>query len=144
MAIGTTAAILGAAALGVGGSVIAGNKNAKAIQQSTDSSLQAQREAIAAQQQAQQQNQAFLTDVYNQNAMLQADAFNASAGFQTQAANTGFNALNPAVQAGNVARTGYMGMLGYKVPKGETNPYKAPAPVVAQPLGQNAMLQGAQ
>lgn len=142
MAIGTTAAILGAAAIGAAGSAVAGSKNASAIKESTSSSLAAQQAAIASQEKLAAQNQAFLTDVYNQNAMLQADAFNRSAGIQTQAGNIGFNALNPAVQAGNVARTGYMGLLGYKVPQGQTNPYKTPDPITAPVLQQNAMTGG--
>lgn len=135
MAIGTTAALIGSAVIGAGASAITGSKNAKAIEKSSDAGIQAQREMLAAQQKAFDQSLAFNTDIFNANAGLQADAFNRSAGIQTQAANIGYNALNPAVQAGNVARTGYMGMLGYNnIPKGATNPYKAPEPIVAPQL----------
>lgn len=65
MAIGTTAAILGSAALSVGGSLIAGSKNNKAIRENTQATVQSNREALALQKQARDQNVAFQQPIYN-------------------------------------------------------------------------------
>jgi hypothetical protein len=60
MAIGTTAAILGSAAIGAGASILGGSKNSKAISQASDAQAAATREATQLQR-----------EVYNQNLQIQ-------------------------------------------------------------------------
>jgi hypothetical protein len=105
-------AVVGAAVVGGGASVIAANKNSSAIEKSTDTSLQANREAIAAQERAFQQQLAFQSDALNQNLAMQADTYNSSG--QTQAAiyNNNVGTLNPFVQTGYSAMNSINSLIG--------------------------------
>ena len=117
------AAVIGAAAIGAGGSILASSNNKKAIAQSTDSSLQAQREALAAQQRAfdtilpLQQNALNQSISYQRDALgnitqLQGNAYNNSGQALTQAYNNATGALNPYMQTGYAANNGLNALLG--------------------------------
>lgn len=117
------AAVIGAAAIGAGGSIIASSNNKKAIAQSTDSSLQAQREALAAQQRAfdtilpLQQNALNQSISYQRDALgnitqLQGNGYNNSGQALTQAYNNATGALNPYMQTGYAANNGLNALLG--------------------------------
>lgn len=123
MPIGTTAAIIGAGVLGAGASALGASKNASAINKSTDSSLQAQREALAAQtaahdktlaaqQNALSQSLALQTNALNQNSGMQAGQYNSSGQLQTDAANRAYGTLNPFAQTGYASMNAINSLLG--------------------------------
>ena len=151
MPIGTTAAIIGAGVLGAGASAVAAGKNAGAIKESSDSSLQANREAIAAQERAFQQNLAFQqdaldkglalqTDTLNANNALNAATFNRTGQVQTDIYNNNVGTLNPFVQTGYSAMNGINALLGlpqqkaYQPKQVAFNPIDAPVVAPRAPV----------
>lgn len=150
-------AIVGAGLLGAGASVVAGNKNANAIEKTSDTSLQANREAIAAQERAFQQSLAFQeesrdlglayqTDALNASNALQTNAFNANGAQRTQQYNNVLGATNPFLQTGYASMNAINAMLGLPQQKAFT-PQMAThtpvtAPVVANPAATPAAPAG--
>lgn len=112
MPIGTTAAIIGAGVLGAGASVLGAKSNAKAISQSTDTSLQANRESIAAQERALQQQLAFQTNAFNASSGMQSDLYNSTGQLQVDTANRNANIFQPWVAGGGAAFNQMNAMLG--------------------------------
>jgi hypothetical protein len=138
-------AVVGAAVVGGGASVIAANKNSSAIEKSTDTSLQANREAIAAQERAFQQQLAynqsalnqglqFQTDALNQNLSMQADSFNSTGKTQTAIYNNNVGTLNPFVQTGYAAMNQINPLLGLPEQKAYTPKNVAFDPVTARQI----------
>ena len=111
MPVAAVAAVAGGA-LAAGGSIIAANKNSKAIDKSTDASLQANRESIAAQQAALDQQLAFQTSALNQSNSFNTQAYNNSGKLQTDVLNQNYGILNPYAQTGYAAMNGINGILG--------------------------------
>lgn len=136
MPIATTAAIIGGSALlGAGASVLAANKNKKAINQSTDAQLQANRESIASQERLAQQNIGLSRDLYNNTGQLNTDIYNQKQQTLQPWAAGGFNAFNQ-----------INGMLGLPQQQGYTptplaftplsSGTPAPTPAATTPVGQ--------
>lgn len=106
------AAIAGAAVVGAGASMIGASKNAKAINKSTDASVQAQQYSADQQLQAARENIALQTAAYNQSADAQAQAYNANNAVQTGIYNNNVGMLNPYTQTGYSAMNRINAMLG--------------------------------
>lgn len=94
MPIGTTAALIGSAVIGAGSSIIGSSNNSKAISKSTDANLQAQREAIAAQERMAAQNMALQSNIYNTSGKLQTDIYNQNVSTLNPFTQTGYSAMN--------------------------------------------------
>lgn len=139
-------AIVGATAVGVGSSAIASSNNKKAIEKSTDSSLQANRESLAAQQKMFDQSLAAQQEALNRNLQLNTDTYNSSAGLQTDIYNQNVARLNPYVQTGYSAMNSLNAMLGLPKQAGYDpqaitfTPIAAPAPVASAAQPANALL----
>lgn len=132
-------AVVGAAVVGGGASILAADKNSKAIQQSTDTSLQANREAIAAQERAFQQQLAFQSDALNQNLAMQADTYNSSGQTQASIYNNNVGTLNPFVQTGYSAMNSINSLIGLPKQQGYTPQQVAFTPVEARQVTTPAL-----
>ena len=132
MPIGTTAAIIGAAAIGAGGSAIAASQNKSAIKSSTDASLQANRESIAAQERANQQALAFQQNALDQAIGFQTGQYNSSGQLQTDIYNRNSANFNPYLATGEAANSRINAMLGL-----DTSGYTPQAPVQFTQLGNS-------
>lgn len=105
-------AIIGGAAITAGGSAIAAGNNSKAIQKSTDSSLQANRETLAAQQKQFDQSMAWQQQAFGQQQGLQRDTYNSGGQLQTDIYNQNVSVLQPWATRGSAAGNQINSMLG--------------------------------
>jgi hypothetical protein len=134
------ALIIGGAALaGAAGSVISSNNNKKAIEKSTDASLQANRESIASQEKLAAESRKLLTDQFNQSMGYNRDAYNTSGQLQTDVRNQNVAILNPWAQGGFSAFNQANALLGlpeqqaYSPQAIQFKPLTAPPPPAATP-----------
>lgn len=145
MPIGTTAAIIGAGILGAGASVVSANKNKKAISQSTDASLAAQREAnlsaekiaaqqIAAQKEALDKGLGYQTNAFNAGTQMSADTYNSTGRLNTDIYNQRQQILQPWTSGGFSAFNQLNGMLGLPQQQAYTPQTLAFTPVTAQQI----------
>ena len=132
MAIGTTAAILGGAALGVGGSLLGANKAAKASGQAANIQAQSQREQLEYLKEVERLPQHFREQALTQLGSIY--------GIGAPAANdppqpplAGFN-----YQPGS----GMFGNLGEQIAAYQSQQQPATQPAMQQPQGKGAFLQG--
>lgn len=130
-------AIIGGAALTAGGSVIASSNNSKAIQKSTDSSLQANRETLAAQQKQFDQSMAWQQQAFGQQQGLQRDTYNSGGQLQTDIYNQNVSVLQPWATRGNAAGNQINSMLGL-----ETAANYTPAQITFTPVAAPAAQAG--
>jgi len=133
MPIGTTAAIIGGSLIAGGATVAAANSNKKAIGQTTDASLQANRESIAAQERMNAQNLALQQSALDQTLGYQQGAFNSSGQLQTDIYNRNSAAYNPYLATGVAANSQINALLGL-----DTSGYQPAAPIQFQPVGNPA------
>ncbi len=105
------AAVVGAVA-GIGGSIISSNNNKKAIEKSTDASLLANRESIAAQKEALEKQLAFQQNALNQGMQLSRDQYNSSGKLQTDIYNQNVGRLDPWTQTGYAATNQLNALIG--------------------------------
>lgn len=130
----------GAAVVGAGASIIGANQNKKAIDRSTDASVQSNREAIAAQeriakqqieaqQKALEQGLAFQTNALNQNTSLQTGLYNSSGQMQADLYNQRTGILQPWAAGGGAAFNQINAMLGLPGQK-----FTAPSQIAFSPV----------
>lgn len=122
-------AVGGAALIGGAATVAAASSNAHAIQQSTDSSLQANRESLAAQAAALDKQLAFQTDALNTNTALQTGEYNSQGKLLTDIHNQNINVLNPFAQTGYSAMNQINALVGLPEQQGYT-----PKPITFTPV----------
>lgn len=138
-------AIGGAAIVGAAGSVAASKSNSKAIGNAQDSSLQANRESIAAQkealdkqiaaqQQALTQGIGFQTSALNQSNAYNTQAYNNSGKLQTDVLNQNYGILNPFAQTGYSSMNQINGILGLPQQQAYTPKDIKFTPINAQPI----------
>jgi hypothetical protein len=127
------AAVIGSAVVGVAGSAISAKNNKKAINKSTDASLTAQRESLAAQQKAFDQILPLQQGALNNAVGYQTGAYNSAGQALTSAYNNSTGALNPYMQTGynaNNALNAIVGLPntgGYQPQQATFTPMAAPA-----------------
>jgi hypothetical protein len=111
------------------GTVVAAKNNKKAIDKSTDAQLQANREAIAAQERAFNQGLQFQQNALDQSIGLNRDIYNSSGQLQTSIYNQNVARLDPYSLRGNAAGNQINAMLGL-----DTAEYSPARPVQFTPL----------
>lgn len=132
--------IAGATAVaGVAGSVISSSNNRKAINKSTDASLQANRDALAAQERAFNQILPLQQSALNATVANNGAAYNAGGQAMTDAYNNSTSALTPWMKTGYNANdalndiTGLPRTGGYTPPRATFTPMAVTSPVPVAP-----------
>jgi hypothetical protein len=131
-------AIIGAVA-GIGGSLISSSSNSKAIDKSSQASLQANRESIAAQKEALDKQLAFQQNALTQGLTLSRDQYNSSGKLQTDFYNQNVGRLDPWTQTGYAATNQLNALIGLPQQQGFTStpvqftPLTAPTPPATTP-----------
>ena len=126
------AATIGVGVLGAGSTLIASSNNANAINNSTQASVAAQQQAIAAQSAAVDKQIAAQTAALNASLGQQAATYNSGGQMQTAVRNQNVGILNPFAQTGYSAMNTINDLIGLPEQKGYTPKPIAFTPITAQ------------